>query len=234
MKNDKFLADFNAFMQNKGFVYGPFPEIYNGVAGFYTYGPLGKLLKNNVENTIRKVFQKHDFWEVECPTVMPAPVWKASGHLGGFTDPMIQCSKCKAHFRVDHLIKEKEPDFEPAGKDLLALIKKYKIMCSSCGSALKDEIKRHSLMMQTTIGLDIEAYNRPETATTTYLPFLRYNEFFRKKYPFGVFQIGKAYRNEISPRMFICRMREFTQAEAQMFIFADQKKAQELPEQSKA
>ncbi len=223
MAESEQLKELVSYMQQKGFVWGPEPEIYNGLAGFYTYAPLGKLLKNNVENAIRKVFQKHDFWEVECPTVMPAPVWKASGHLGGFTDPVISCSRCKANFRVDHLIREKEPDFEPAGKDLLALIHKYNIVCSSCGGAFKDEIKRHSLMMQTTIGLDTEAYNRPETATTTYLPFLRYVDFFRKKIPFGVFQIGKAYRNEISPRQHILRGREFTQAEGQLFILPEQK-----------
>src|SRR3989338_9620893 len=103
------LAELLPFIADNGFIWGPSPEIYGGVAGFYDYGPLGKLVKNNVENAIRKVFIRHDFWEVECPTVMPAIVWKASGHLGGFTDPLIQCSKCGAEFRVDKLIEETNP-----------------------------------------------------------------------------------------------------------------------------
>ncbi|MBI4139882.1 glycine--tRNA ligase [Candidatus Woesearchaeota archaeon] len=193
------------FLQQKGFVYGPEPEIYGGIAGFYTYGPLGKRLKNNVENTIRKVFTKYDFWEVECPTVMPAIVWKASGHLEGFTDPVVICTKCKAQYRADKLIKEK------------------KFKCQNCGTQLPGETRQQNLMMKTTIGTDTESYNRPETATTTYLPFLRYTKHFRDKLPFGIFQIGKAYRNEISPRQFIIRMREFTQAEGQYFINPEDK-----------
>ena len=225
----EFLQELVSFAQQKGFVWGPSPEIYGGLSGFYDYGPLGKLLKNNVEKTIRDTFQVNDFWEVECPTVMPAKVWEASGHLGGFTDPLIVCSKCKANFRVDKLLEELFPDRHIKPEDYLKVITDEGLNCPSCQSDFIKEIKRHSLMMKTTVGIDITAYNRPETATTTYLPFPRYFEFFRKKLPFGVFQIGKAYRNEISPRMFICRMREFTQAEAQMFIFADSKQAQEFP-----
>lgn len=216
--------ELNSFITK--FIWGPAPEIYNGLAGFYNYGPLGKLLKNNVENSIRKVFIKNQFWEVECPTIMPARVWKASGHLGGFTDPLIKCSKCNSEFRVDKLIEEINPELDIHGKtndELLELITKNNITCLSCKSKLNKKIIDHSLMMKTTIGADIEAYNRPETATTTYLPFKRYDDFFRKKYPFGVFQIGKAYRNEISPRQSVMRGREFTQAEGQLFIFKDQK-----------
>jgi len=220
----EFLGELSSFAQQKGFFWGPSPEIYGGVSGFFDYGPLGKLLKNNVEKTIRDTFQVNDFWEVECPTVMPAKVWEASGHLGGFNDPLIVCSKCKANFRVDKLIEELHPDDRVKPENYLAFIIERGITCPSCQSEFVKEIKKHSLMMKTTIGLDIEAYNRPETATTTYLPFPRYYEFFRKKLPFGVFQIGKAYRNEVSPRQYMLRMREFTQAEGQLFIFQDQKK----------
>jgi len=219
------LKELMSFINENGFIWGPSPEIYGGVAGFYEYGPLGKLLKNRVENAIRDVFQKNEFWEVECPTVMPAIVWKASGHLGGFTDPLIKCSKCSAEFRVDKLIEEVSDESVGglSDKKLLDLIKKHEIKCDTCGGRFSNKIIQHSLMMRTTIGTDIEAYNRPETATTTYLPFKRYDEFFRKKYPFGVFQIGKAYRNEISPRQNVMRGREFTQAEGQLFIFEKQK-----------
>ncbi len=229
--SEEFRKNLIAFMQQKGFVWGPSPEIYGGISGFYTYAPLGKLLKNNVENSIRKIFQKQDFWEVECPTVLPKIVWEASGHLGGFTDPVIKCSKCKSTFRADKLIEEKYFELGEEGKTapiendkMLTVMSELGIKCPSCKSEFEQEIKSHNLMMKTTIGLDTEAYNRPETATTTYLPFPRYVEFFRSKLPFGVFQIGKAYRNEISPRQHLLRCREFTQAEGQFFIFEADKK----------
>ncbi|MBU1322158.1 MAG: glycine--tRNA ligase [Nanoarchaeota archaeon] len=216
----EFLQDLTSFMQVKGFVWGPSPEIYGGSAGFYTYAPLGKLLKNRVEEIIRKTLHTHEFFEVECPIVMERKVWEASGHLSGFTDAMITCSKCNATFRLDHLLEEKYPESKNFKKpeQYLTFIKEKDIKCPNCQSDFKPEIKKHDLMMKTKIGIDQEAYNRPETATTTYLPFLRFTDFFRKKPIFGVFQIGKAFRNELSPRQHIVRMREFTQAEAQLFI----------------
>jgi len=213
---DKFLQDLVSFIQQKGFVWGPEPEIYGGLSGFYTYGPLGKLLKNNVENAIRSMFIEHKFSEVECPTIMPAKVWEASGHLKGFSYSLVVCDKCKSKFKVDGLLGDNIKDYS-------LHLKKNKTPCPSCGAVLPDKITQHDLMMKTQVGADIAAYNRPETATTTYLPFLRYYDYFRKKLPFGVFQIGNAYRNEISPRQHVLRTREFTQAEAQMFIFEDQK-----------
>lgn len=222
-ENEKY-NELISFIQQKGFIWGPEPEIYGGLAGFYTYGPLGKLLKNNVENEIRKLYTKNGFWEVECPTVMQKEVWEASGHLGGFTDPVITCSKCKSNFRADNLLSEifPEKNFDhKTDEELLKYV--LEIKCPNCNGVFINQIKKHTLMMKTTIGLDTEAYNRPETATTTYLPFLRYTDFFRKKFPYAVFQIGKAYRNEISPRQHVLRCREFTQAEAQIFIFKEQK-----------
>lgn len=224
--NANFMKEFMSFVQDKGFIWGPSPEIYGGLAGFYTYGPLGKLLKNNVEDAIRNVFRKNEFWEVECPTVMQRIVWEASGHLAGFTDPMVICKKCKSEFRLDHLIKELFPGTKINmidRKEVLSLITEKNLTCPNCKSEFEHKILDHNLMMKTTIGVNTEAYNRPETATTTYLPFPRYVNFFRKKVPFGVFQIGKAYRNEISPRQHLLRVREFTQAEGQLFIFGDQK-----------
>ena len=219
------------FLADKGFIYGPEPEIYQGVAGFYTYGPLGKSLKNKVEAIIRKVFTSFDFWEVECPTILPAAVWKASGHLGGFTDPLIKDEKGNI-YRVDKLIEEwcqkhaidvQTLKIEGATKEHLLSVIKTHAMTAPNGSALVPEIVDHNLMMRTTVGIDMECYNRPETATTTYLPFLRYTNFFRSKTPFGVFQIGKAYRNEISPRQSVIRGREFTQAEGQLFVLEAEK-----------
>ncbi|RJQ17249.1 glycine--tRNA ligase [Candidatus Woesearchaeota archaeon] len=216
------LHELVGFLQQKGFVWGPEPEVYGGLGGFYTYAPLGKLLKNNVEKVMKKTLQEHDFWEVECPTIMQKKVWEASGHLSGFADDVVTCSKCGAQFKVDALLKELYPD--EAIDDYKKFFQEKKVSCPNCTHVLEKNIKQLNLMMKTTVGLDIEAYCRPETATTTYLPFIRYYDFFRKNLPFSVFQIGKAYRNEISPRQHMIRMREFTQAEAQMFIFAEQKK----------
>jgi len=215
----EFLQELISFMQRKGFVWGPEPEIYGGTAGFYTYGPLGKLLKNRVEDVIRRTLQQEEFFEVECPIVLERRVWEASGHLKGFTDAMIACSKCKSNFRIDQLLEDyPETHTFKKPEQYLNFIKEKKLKCPSCGGEFKPEIKKHDLMMKTKVGVNQEAYNRPETATTTYLPFLRFTDFFRRQPVFGVFQIGKAFRNEISPRQHIIRMREFTQAEAQLFI----------------
>lgn len=249
MAEKDFHSSLVAWIQRKGFVWGPSPEIYGGLAGFYDYAPLGKLLKNRVETVIRKTFIKNDFWEMQCPIVMPKAVWEASGHLGGFTDPLIKDIKGNV-FRVDKLIAEfchkndMDPDnIEIEGKtvsvdeaskeEYVQIIQKYNIKSPDKKTDLVLDITDHNLMMRTTIGLDTESYNRPETATTTYLPFIRYLSFFRDKLPFGVFQIGGAFRNEISPRQHIMRQREFTQAEGQIFMFKDQKENYEPFEQIK-
>ncbi|MFP4567346.1 MAG: glycine--tRNA ligase [Candidatus Woesearchaeota archaeon] len=222
----KAREDLMSFISEKGFVHGPSPEIYDGgVSGFYDFGPLGKTLKNNIENTIRKFFQKLSFYEVECPIVTPKKVWEASGHLGNFSDPLVECIKCKNIFRADNLIEEThEVDGDAfTEKDLEKFFQENEIKCPTCGTRLPAKIDKHMLMLKTQVGLNQEMYNRPETATTTYLPFLNYLRFYRDKLPFGIFQIGNAYRNEISPRQHLLRTREFTQAEAQLFIFKDQK-----------
>ena len=216
MENDKVLD----LAKRRGFIWGPSPNIYaGGVSGFYDWGPLGKLLKNKVENVIRKTFSANSFWEVECPTIMPKDVWVASGHLAGFVDPIVKDSKDGSVYRIDTLIKEKYPKLNIEGKsfeELQKLIEEKKIL-SPKGNKLS-YVEPYNLMMRTTIGIDTEAYLRPETATTTYLLFPEFFRFFRTKLPFGVFQIGKAYRNEISPRQGVFRTREFTQADAQLFI----------------
>jgi len=209
--------------KRRGFIWGPSPNIYHGgVSGFYDWGPLGKLLKNKVENKIRNGFLTHNFWEVECPTIMPKVVWEASGHYEGFFDPIVKDLKTNSVYRADHLIKEENPNLKIDGlnfEELNKIIKQKKIK-SPKGNELSD-VQPYSLMMRTTLGLDQEAYLRPETATTTYLLFKEYYNFFRTKLPFSVFQIGKAYRNEISPRQGVLRTREFTQAEAQLFIYSE-------------
>jgi glycyl-tRNA synthetase len=220
--------------KRRGFIWGPSPNIYHGgVSGFYDWGPLGKLLKNKVENVVRKGFSSFGFWEVECPIIMPRDVWEASGHLEGFSDPVVKCVKCGSVYRVDNLIKERYPNARLDVKDskrLKKVIEEKKIKCPSCSGGF-GEVGHYNLMMKTTIGLDQEAYLRPETATTTYLLFQEYYRFFRTKLPFGVFQIGKAFRNEISPRQGVLRTREFTQAEGQLFVLDEHKehRFEEIP-----
>ncbi len=231
----QFQVELAKYLSEKDFVYGPEPELYTPIAGFYSYGLVGKALKNNIENEIRKVFEKNGFFEIEFPLVSPEIIWKASGHLDGFNDPLVVCSKCKSSFRADKLIEEQTGVAADHLKDkeLLETIKEKNVFCPSCKGRIELEIHRHNLMMKTKIGLDTVAYNRPETATTTYLPFKHYVNFFRGKLPFTVFQIGKAFRNEISPRQHLLRQREFVQAEAQMFIDEEQKKNFSLFEEIK-
>lgn len=206
--------------KKRGFFWGPSPEIYGGAAGLYDLGPLGKLLKNRLEGQIRSSFVKANFWEVECPTVSPEIVWKASGHLDGFIDPITECIKCGQNYRADDLIEELAPDAKIKGLSLDELTEKINelgIVCPSCKGEL-GPVTQYNLMLRTQLGLDQVAYMRPETATTTYLLFKRFLTFFRNKLPAQVFQIGKAYRNEISPRQGMLRLREFTQVEGQIFI----------------
>jgi glycyl-tRNA synthetase len=223
--------DFNEIItslaKKRGFFWGPSPEIYGGSAGFYDLGPLGKLLKNRLENVIRSSFVRANFWEVECPTVSPAMVWKASGHLDGFMDPVTQCTKCGQVYRADNLISEQSPSTTISGRtvnELTEIIKSLNIICPACKSSL-GPVEFFNLMLKTRLGLDQDAYLRPETATTTYLLFKRILTFFRDKLPMSVFQIGKAYRNEISPRQGMLRLREFTQTEGQLFILDEDERS---------
>ncbi len=211
--------EFSSFIQDKGLIWGPEPEIYGGLAGFHTYGPLGKLLKNKVENSVRRIFNVHGFRELEGPTVLPDIVWKASGHLETFKDRTIKCSKCNAVFRADKIVEEKFDVAADGWSDdkILDFIKNKDIKCPSCKGNFEKKIEGQSLMMKTKVAGE-DASLRPETATVTYLPYLRFYNYFRKKLPLGVFQIGKAYRNEISPRQSVLRGREFTQAEGQIFV----------------
>ena len=224
VKESKEEKEFLSFIQEAGLVWGPSPEIYGGVSGFYTYGPLGKLLKNKVENSVRKIFNTNGFREIEGPTILPDKVWKASGHLETFEDRIIKCKKCEATFRADKLIEENNEVSADAFSDdkILKFIKEKEINCPSCSGKLENNLERQSLMMKTKVAGQ-ESSLRPETATVTYLPYPRLYNYFRKKVPFSVYQIGKAYRNEISPRQHVLRGREFTQAEGQLFIDPEEK-----------
>ena len=223
--------------KRRGIVYPSF-EPYGGVSGFYDYGPVGKRIKENIENLIREVFIiKEGCFEVEAPTLTPEKVWIASGHVKSFSDLMVECLNCGEAYRADHLV-EKHLNISCDGKskeDIEKLIKEKEIKCPKCKGSL-GEIFHYNLMFKTQIGPGkdkLTGYLRPETAQTTYLAFNRLWEVCRKRLPLGVLQIGHSFRNEISPRQGMIRLREFSQAEIQFFVdpenkFVSEKKFSEV------
>jgi glycyl-tRNA synthetase len=220
MKIKDNIETFNSLIKRRGFIWGPSPEIYGGLAGFYSYGPAGMALKNNILSIFRKELRALGFGEVECPTVTPEIVWEASGHLERFIDPVLRCQECDAVYRADKYLKKQLPELMIDGlsfEEMETLIKENNISCPNCDS-LFETIDEYNLMLGTTVGTDTVAYLRPETATTTYLLFNRLDQVMRRQYPLKVFQYGTAYRNEISPRQGVLRMRSFDQFELQMFI----------------
>lgn len=219
MKIEDNFETFNSLIRRK-FIWGPSPEIYGGLAGFYSYAPSGMALKNNILNLFRRELQYFGFGEVECPTIMPEIVWRASGHLERFIDPVLRCKKCNTLYRADKFLQEQLPDLMIDGLSFQAmedLIKKHNLACPNCGNTFT-KIEEYNLMLKTQVGNNVTAYLRPETATTTYLLFNRLNQDARRQYPIKICQFGKAYRNEISPRQGVLRMRAFDQLELQLFI----------------
>lgn len=208
-------------MQHRGFIIGPGPEIYTPIKGSYEFGPLGKLMKNNLETYMRKKFRKQGFWEVQCPLICPKIVWEASGHVERFFDYITQCQnpKCKKVYRFDHLMEGLGYDINSIHRNQWNdFLKKEKIKCQDCQSDLGPVVEQN-LMATTQLGFPAEQFIlRPETATTTYLMFPRFYNFFRQNMPIFVFQMGYAFRNEISPRNLLLRTREFEQCEGQIFI----------------
>ncbi len=207
--------------KKRGFLWSSF-EIYSGSAGFFDYGPLGAILKSNIIEKWRKYYIiQEGFYEIESPTIMPEEALKASGHVDHFTDPMTECKECMEVYRADHIIED-VIDQEVEGLEdqrLTEILSENQIVCPKCGGHLT-HVWSYNLMFQTLIGAKGKktGYMRPETAQGIFIPFKRLLRFFRGKLPFGVVQIGKAYRNEISPRQGIIRLREFTQAEAEIFV----------------
>ena len=197
--------------KRRGFIYPSF-EIYGGIAGFYDYGPLGSQLKNNVENLWRRFYLlKDNCIEIATPTITLYEVLKASGHVEEFTDLTVDCSRCKRSYKVEDIIEK--------GLSVEQAIKENNIICPTCGSALQDA-HPVNLMFATTIGIGEgrKAFLRPETAQGIFTNFHLLYQYNRKKLPFGVVQIGKGYRNEISPRQGTLRQREFSMAEAEVFF----------------
>jgi glycyl-tRNA synthetase len=207
--------------KKRGFLWSSF-EIYSGAAGFFDYGPLGAILKNNIIEKWRNYYIiREGFYEIESPTIMPEEALKASGHVDHFTDPMTECKDCMEVYRADHIIEDSiDKDVEGLeDQRLTEILSENQIRCPKCGGHLT-HVWSYNLMFQTLIGAKGKktGYMRPETAQGIFIPFKRLLRFFRGKLPFGVVQIGKAYRNEISPRQGVIRLREFTQAEAEIFV----------------
>lgn len=190
--------------KRRGFVYQG-SEIYGGLAGTWDWGPLGVALKNNVKNLWWRMFveEREDMYGVDAAILMNAKVWEASGHVAGFSDPLIECAKCKRRFRADHIEGDKCPD---------------------CGGKL-GESRQFNMMFKTQIGAMEDSaavsYLRPETAQGIFVNFKNIIDSFHPKLPFGIGQIGKAFRNEITPRDFIFRVRELEQMEVEYFIHPD-------------
>ncbi len=210
------------FFKKKGFIY-PSSEIYGGLAGFYDYGHLGTPLKHNFENVWRKYFLSLDdnYHELETANIMHTKVFKASGHLDNFIDPVVKCSKCDFFDRADHFIekatKKRQEGLTP--EQLTLLIQKNNLVCPQCKSSFQP-VSVLNMMFPVNLGVGTSqvGYLRPETAQSPYVNFKLQHELLRKKLPLGLALIGRAYRNEISPRNLTLRQREFTQAELQIFF----------------
>lgn len=223
-KYDKVLE----LARNRGFIWPSF-EIYGGASGFYDYGPLGATLKRKIEDAWRRIYCVGEgFYEIEAPTIGVEAVFEASGHVGGFADPMTTCQSCRESFRADHVIKGVMEIPDGLKKEQLTEIIKNSrdVKCPECGGPLGD-VYDFNLMFNTWIGpgQKKKGYLRPETAQGMFIDFPRLLRFYREKLPFGVTQIGKSYRNEISPRQGVIRLREFTQAEAEVFVHPKEKSA---------
>ena len=199
--------------------------VYGGVGGFYTYGPHGASLKNNLEAAWRELFvTREGHMEIDAPTVMPESVFAASGHLETFDDMILACPDCGASHRADHLVED-NTDIEEAESlppaEIATTIAEHDIGCPTCGVALADEpVEEFNLMFETNIGPGTASpgYLRPETAQGIFVDFPQLSQYARNQLPFGVAQIGRAYRNEISPRNGLVRVREFSQAELEQFF----------------
>ncbi len=205
---------------NRSFFF-PSNEPYGGIAGFYDYGPTGVLMKKKIETLwVRRFIKQLGYYEMQSAIITPEPVLKASGHVDHFTDPIATCKQCSGKFRADHLAEEQVEGFKWDGslESLERIFREKEIKCPSCGSRL-EELGVFNLMFKTAIGADkIIAYTRPETAQGIFTAFLRLWRNHGGKLPLVVGQVGRSFRNEISPRNVLVRMREFTQMELEFFF----------------
>ena len=230
MSREVTMDKITALAKNRGFIF-PGSEIYGGLANTWDYGPLGVELKNNVKKAWWKKFVQESKYNVglDAAILMNPQTWVASGHVGGFSDPLIDCKACKARFRADKLIEEylKAEGIEDVVPDgwsnekMESFIAEKGIKCPECGKSDFTGIRQFNLMFKTFQGVTddskAEIYLRPETAQGIFVNFKSVQRSSRKKVPFGIAQIGKSFRNEITPGNFIFRTREFEQMELEFF-----------------
>ena len=212
-----------ALCKNRGFVF-PGSEIYGGLSNSWDYGPLGVEFKNNIKNAWRQKFIRESKLNVglDCAILMNPQTWVASGHVGGFSDPLMDCRDCKTRHRADKLIENFGGD--PNGmtfEQMSGFIAEHHVSCPDCGSENFTDIRHFNLMFKTFMGVTEDAKNevylRPETAQGIFVNFANVQRISRRKLPFGIAQIGKSFRNEITPGNFIFRTREFEQMELEFF-----------------
>lgn len=229
MTVEKTMDKITALAKNRGFVYAG-SEIYGGLANSWDYGPLGVELKNNVKKAWWKKFIQESQYNVgvDCAILMNPQVWVASGHVGGFSDPLIDCRECKSRHRADKMVedwnKANKIDLAVEGwknEQLFQYINEKGVRCPQCGAGNFTEIRKFNMMFKTFQGViedsKAEIYLRPETAQGIFVNFKNVQRTTRKKIPFGIGQIGKAFRNEITPGNFTFRTREFEQMELEFF-----------------
>ena len=223
------LDEIIALTKRRGFIY-PSSEIYGGLAGVYDFGPYGTLLAQN----IKALWQKHmvqlneEIVALDSAIFMSPKVWEASGHASGFSDPLMECKNCNTRVRADHILEElgEQADEKMSDEEINALLEKHKeeIKCPKCGGKDFTPARSFNLLVQSNLGnfsgewQKEPTYLRAETAQGIYINFKNVVDTTRVKVPFGIAQIGKAFRNEISPRQFIFRKREFEQMEMQYFV----------------
>ena len=224
LNQDKTMEKIIALCKGRGYVYAG-SEIYGGLANTWDYGPLGVEFKNNVKAAWRKKFIQESPYNVglDAAILMNPQTWVASGHVGGFSDPLMDCKDCKTRHRADKLIED--AGYECAGwsnEQMRAFIEEKGITCPDCGSTNFTDIRKFNLMFKTFQGVTEDAKNeiylRPETAQGIFVNFANIQRTTRRKLPFGVAQIGKSFRNEITPGNFTFRTREFEQMELEFFI----------------
>ncbi|MGI5888444.1 MAG: glycine--tRNA ligase [Oscillospiraceae bacterium] len=226
---DKTMDKITALCKNRGFIYAG-SEIYGGLANSWDYGPLGTEMKNSIKDLWREKFIRENPLNVglDSSILMNPEVWVASGHVSTFNDPLIDCKVCHMRFRADNLIedwaKENDPglNVEAMSQDeMMAYIREKKIPCPGCGNSDYTDIRKFNLMFKTFQGVTEDAgsqiYLRPETAQGIFVNFTNVQRTTRRKLPFGIGQVGKSFRNEITPGNFIFRTREFEQMELEFF-----------------
>ncbi len=222
--SQKTMETIIALCKGRGFVYAG-SEIYGGLANSWDYGPLGVEFKNNVKRAWWKKFVQESPYNVglDSAILMNPEVWVASGHVGGFSDPLMDCKECKTRHRADQLIEE-QTGVNPEGWDFArmeAFMAEHHVRCPNCGKENFTGIRKFNLMFQTFQGTTEDSkstlYLRPETAQGIFVNFMNIQRTSRKKVPFGVAQVGKSFRNEITPGNFIFRIREFEQMELEFF-----------------